>query len=127
MARVIHFEIYADNPERAIIFYTTLFDWSFQKWQGGEQDYWLVKTGEDSEPGINGGLLRRDEPLKGGVEAYVCTIGVPNVDDYMSKITAHGGAMISAKMAIPGMGWFAYAKDTEGNRFGIIQMDKGAK
>jgi len=55
MPRVIHFEIVADKPERAMKFYKEVFAWDFNKWNG-PQDYWLVKTGEDSQPGINGGL-----------------------------------------------------------------------
>ena len=55
MPRVIHFEIVAEKPERAMKFYKEVFGWEFNKWNG-PQDYWLVKTGEDSQPGINGGL-----------------------------------------------------------------------
>ena len=54
MPRVIHFEIVADKPERVMKFYK-VFGWEFNKWNS-PQDYWRVKTGEDSQPGINGGL-----------------------------------------------------------------------
>jgi len=37
-SRVIHFEIPADDPQRAVDFYTRVFDWKFQKW-AGPQDY----------------------------------------------------------------------------------------
>ena len=60
-SRVIHFEIPADDPQRAVNFYTRVFDWTFQKW-AGPQDYWLVTTGASQEPGINGGLLKRQHP-----------------------------------------------------------------
>ena len=55
MSRVVHFEIHADKPERAAAFYQALFAWEFTKW-AGPQDYWLIKTGPDSQPGINGGM-----------------------------------------------------------------------
>ena len=58
MPRVVHFEIHASDPERAVNFYKTLFDWQFQKWEG-PMEYWMVITGPDGQPGINGGLLRR--------------------------------------------------------------------
>src|SRR2546423_11695103 len=61
MARVIHFEIQAENPDRAISFYENLFGWEFTKWDG-PQPYWLVKTGPEGQPGINGG----GEPPRGG-------------------------------------------------------------
>ena len=79
MPRVIHFEIHADNPERAVKFYTDLFGWQFTKW-AGPMDYWLIVTGPDGQPGINGGLMRRHgpAPVEGQpVNSYVCTCDVP--------------------------------------------------
>jgi predicted enzyme related to lactoylglutathione lyase len=78
MARPIHFEIHASDPDRVQDFYRKLFGWQFQKWEG-PMEYWLVTTGPDAEPGINGGLLRRQGPPAAegqGVNAYVCTVGV---------------------------------------------------
>jgi uncharacterized protein len=80
MPRVIHFEIHAQNPERAIQFYQGQFGWEFSKWPG-PQDYWLIKTGPDDKPGINGGMIRRQRMIDGqAVIAYVCTIDVDSVD-----------------------------------------------
>ena len=56
MARVVHFEIPADQPERAIEFYSKIFGWQFQKWDG-PMPYWMINTGEG--PGINGGWVTR--------------------------------------------------------------------
>ena len=126
MPRVVHFEIHADEPERAVRFYQGLFGWEITKW-GGPMDYWLVKTGAEGTPGINGGLLRRQHPIDGSaVIAYVCTIDVPSVDDYLQKITAAGGSIALPKMPIPGVGWLAYCKDAEGNVFGLMQSDPKA-
>ena len=61
MPRPTHFEIPAENPERAMAFYGDVLGWTFQKWQG-PVDYWLIMTGPEGEPGINGGLLRRQHP-----------------------------------------------------------------
>src|SRR5438067_34709 len=119
MPRVVHFEIHAEDPQRAIAFYQTLFGWEFSNWGG--QDYWLIKTGDDSAPGINGGLLPRRGAIDGqSVIAYVCTVDVPSVDEYTAKIEAGGGQIALPKMPIPGVGWLAYGKDTEGNIFGIM-------
>jgi predicted enzyme related to lactoylglutathione lyase len=91
------------------------------------QDYWLIKTGPGDQPGIDGGLLRRHGTIDGtAVIAFVCTVDVPSVDDYAGKITSHGGTVVVPKMAVPGVGWLAYAKDTEGNIFGFIQRDSSA-
>ena len=81
MPRVVHFEIHADDPERAISFYNSVFDWEFQKWEG-QWDYWMIITGTEGTPGINGGLIKRTAEITGdAIVAYVCTIDVPSVDD----------------------------------------------
>jgi len=127
MPRVVHFEIHAENPSRAIEFYKNVFNWEFQKWEG-PQEYWLITTGKDSEPGINGGLFKRQVDIDGqAVIAYVCTVDVPSYDEYEKKVTKYGGTIVVPKMPIPGVGWLAYAKDTEGNIFGLHQNDPNAK
>ena len=126
MARVIHFEIHAENPERAIKFYKNLFGWEFKKWDG-PQVYWLITTGPDSQPGINGGLVERRGKIDGtAVIAYVCTVDTASVDDSVRKAQAEGGSVALPKMPIPGVGWLAYCKDTEGNIFGLMQPDPRA-
>lgn len=127
MPRVIHFEIHAENPERAIKFYQDLLGWKFTKWDG-PQPYWLIKTGPDSQPGINGGLLPRRGAIDGqAVIAYVCTVDTASVDESVKKAKACGGLEVVPKMPIPGVGWLAYCKDTEGNIFGLMQTDPNAK
>lgn len=129
MPRVVHFEVHAENPERAIAFYQTVFGWQFQKWNG-PMDYWLITTGDDAERGINGGLVRRQGPPPGEgqpVNAYPCTIQVPTLDEYVNKAIAGGATVALAKMPIPGVGWLAYVKDTEGNIVGLMQSDPAAK
>jgi uncharacterized protein len=126
MPRVIHFEIHADNPDRAIKFYRDIFEWEFTKWDG-PQPYWLIKTGPDSQPGINGGLVQRRGAVDGqAVIAYVCTVDIPSVDEYLKRAQASGGTVALPKMPIPGVGWLAYCKDTEGNIFGLMQADPKA-
>jgi predicted enzyme related to lactoylglutathione lyase len=129
MPRVIHFEIHAEDPERAVAFYATVFGWTITRWTG-PVDYWLITTGPDGQPGINGGLLRRRGPAPAEgqpVNAYPCTVDVPSVDEWLGRVTAAGGTVALPKMPIPGVGWLAYAKDTEGNIFGIMQADPAAK
>jgi predicted enzyme related to lactoylglutathione lyase len=123
MPRVIHFEIQAEQPERAMEFYKSLLGWEFKKWEG-PMPYWVVTTGPDGQPGINGGLLPRRGTIDGeAVIAYVCTVDVPALDDYLKKAEACGGKVVVPKMPIPTVGWLAYCKDTEGNIFGMMQPD----
>lgn len=129
MPRVIHFEIHADNVERAKKFYENVFGWKLEKWEG-PMDYWLITTGEQGQPGIDGGLMKRQGKEPGEetvINSYVCTIDVPDIDEYLSKIKQHGGKVAMEKGAVPGMGWLAYCFDTERNMFGIMQPDMNAK
>ncbi|MBL8166736.1 MAG: VOC family protein [Acidobacteria bacterium] len=128
MARVAHFEIHADNPQRAIEFYGALFGWEFTQWGG--QDYWLIKTGAPEEPGIDGGLMRRmgDRPQLGqAVNAYVCTTMVTSLDETITAGIELGATIALPKMPVPGVGWLAYFHDPEGNIFGAMQSDPEAK
>jgi predicted enzyme related to lactoylglutathione lyase len=127
MPRVVHFEIHAGDPERAINFYQKVFAWTFQKWEG-PAPYWMVTTGSNDEPGINGGLLPRRGEIDGeAVIAYVCTVGVESVDKSITTVEENGGTVVVPKMPIPGMGWLVYCKDREGNIFGMMQSDAIAK
>ena len=129
MARVVHFEIHAENPDRAIAFYSALLDWKFHKWDG-LMPYWLITTGPAEERGIDGGLMPRrgPGPIDGqAVNAYVCTATVTDLDGSLAKAQSLGGSIALPKMPIPGMGWLAYFKDTEGNIFGMMQNDPTAK
>lgn len=129
MPRVVHFEIHAAEPERAIRFYRELFGWQFNKF-AGPMDYWLIVTGPKEQAGIDGGLIRRmgGAPVDGqGVNAYVCTVDVPSIDASLSAALQSGATPAVGKMPIPGVGWLAYLKDTEGNIFGIMQADPSAR
>jgi uncharacterized protein len=125
MLRPIHFEFQASDPERAVTFYEKLFGWKFQSWPGG-MEYWVISTGKPEEKGIDGGMMRR----KPGAEDFTATyntIEVPNIDQYLSKALEAGGTQVVPRMAVPGVGWLAYCKDTEGNIFGMMQTDPNAK
>ena len=127
MPRVVHFEIHAESPARAIKFYTDLFGWKFDKF-GGDEEYWLITTGPKEQTGINGGLIKRRGTIDGqAVIAYVCTVDVASLDAAVAKAVACGGTNVVPKMPIPGIGWLAYCKDTEGNIFGMMQPDPSAQ
>jgi len=128
MARVVHFEIHADDPDRAARFYTAAFGWEIVKWEG-PAEYHLVTTGPDSEPGINGGILKRQGAAPGGADpviAFVCTLDVPDIGAAEEAVAAAGGTQAMERTAVPGVGWLSYFKDTEGNIFGTMQSDESA-
>lgn len=121
MPRVVHFEIPADDPGRAAKFYEEVFGWTIA-WDS-ETDYFAAITGEKTEPGIDGGLMKREAPLAGTTN----TIKVASVDDFLKRIADAGGEIVTPKQTIPGGGYHSYCKDTEGNLFGIFQSDPDAK
>ena len=127
MSRAVHFEIHASNPQQLIDFYTSVLGWSFNKWEGG--DYWMIHTGPDEQPGINGGLMPRRGPVPeamAAVNAFVITVDVEDLDAAMAKATGAGGSVALPRMAVPGIGWQGYRKDPDGNIFGMMQADTGA-
>jgi uncharacterized protein len=120
MLRPVHFEIPVDDPEKNIAFFERVFGWKVQKWEG-PIEYYTISTG-DSEPGIDGGLMKRMHPG----QPIVNTVAVPSVDEYTAKITEAGGEIVVPKMAIPGIGWLAYFKDPDGNIHGIMEDNQTA-
>jgi predicted enzyme related to lactoylglutathione lyase len=128
---VVHFEIPADEPERAAKFYRELFGWEISRWEGstGEgPEYWMVQTvptdaqGQPTRPGVNGGLMRRMMPG----QTPVNYIGVASVDEFVPRAERLGAKVLMPKTPVPGMGWFAQLRDTEGNVFAIWQTDATA-
>lgn len=121
MGRVVHFEITADDPKRAAEFYRQAFGWEIAGW--GEQfTYLLATTGPEGGAGINGAITER---MDHG-QAVVNSIEVETWEAGAEAVKAAGGTVLGEKTPIPGMGYFAYCRDTEGNIFGIFQEDHAA-
>jgi len=135
MNRVVHFEIHASEPEKLAKFYQDVFGWEINEWEipGVELEdkdrYWQVGTGEEREPGIDGGLMLRqgEAPVEGqAVNAYVCVLDTQDIDGALEKVRKAGGSVTVPKMPVQGVGWAAYCKDPDGNIFGLMQEDESA-
>ena len=122
MGRVVHFEINADKPKELMNFYKKVFNWKFKKWEG-EMEYWLIMTGDEKTPGIDGGLQKRENP-NSTIDNF---IDVDNINETIDKIQKNGGTIIVPRMVIPRVGYLAYFKDTDKNIFGIMERDESAK
>lgn len=124
--RVIHFEIQADDIERAKKFYESVLGWKINKVmskdEGGMMDYWMIDTGKG--PGIGGGMYERPKDEKDKYFLYDCTVMVKDLDKAVEAVKASGGQITREKSEIKDVGYFASAKDTEGNRFGLMQPTK---
>src|SRR5260221_13698433 len=121
MSRVVHFEIPADNPERAAAFYKKAFGWKIEKWPG-RMEYWMVNTGPDGASGINGGLMK-----KGDVSTTTNTGGVESVDNAIKAGNNAGGKLIMPKNPIPTVGHFSYCQNTPSNFVGRMASGPNAK
>jgi uncharacterized protein len=122
MARVVHFEITADDPERAVKFYAEAFGWFVEKWQG-PLEYWVASTGEEDEPGINGAIMRKMPEACGILPA----IDVDDLEEALERVLSAGGEVVQPRRVIPYIGYQAYCRDTEGNVFGLMQADTAAR
>ncbi len=116
MARVIHFEITADKPERAVRFYEQALGWRIEPW-GGPSPYWLVSTDAEVESGIDGAIRDR----AGAGQSTINTVSVPNLEASIESVRRAGGAVVGEIQLIPEVGRFVYVADTEGNRFGLME------
>jgi predicted enzyme related to lactoylglutathione lyase len=123
MGKVVHFEIPADDIDRAKNFYGSIFGWDLQTAQMDGGEYTTVittpvdeQTRMPTEPGaINGGLMQRTE----STPAPIITIDVEAIDQALSQVVENGGTTVTPRTPIPGMGAFAYFKDSEGNVVGL--------
>ena len=113
-------------------FYNELFGWKFDKFPSPPgskmpegMEYWMISTVDDKgNEGVNGGMMRRQSPQQQGITNY---FDVKSVQEYSAKVEKLGGKVISPKMPVPGMGYFAVCTDTENNGFGIFEVDSTAK
>ncbi len=121
--RVVHFEIPADNVERAKTFYKQAFGWDISQYPGMEYQGVITtavddKTRMPKEPGaINGGMTKRNNEVKN----TVITIDVPDIEATLKNVEKLGGKMVQKKQPVADMGFTAYFKDTEGNIVGLWQ------
>lgn len=120
----LYFEIQADDPGRAADFYRQVFDWRFEHVEGLPPDYWRIET-----RGSRGGMLKRPAappPRECGTNAFTCSIEVENFDATAERILALGGVVALPKFPVPGTCWQGYFLDTEGNTFGLFQVNEAA-
>jgi hypothetical protein len=125
---IVHFEIPADDTERARKFYSATFGWKLNRMP--DMDYTMVSTGPvddegmPKEPGfIGGGIAKRAAPL----EHPVVTIMVDDLLAAEKAIEKHGGKILQHKQPIGdgSMGFSGYFKDSEGNVVGLFERNLG--
>jgi len=122
MPTIVHFDVPAEDVERAKIFYSALLGWKYESYP--EMQYNLITTTNlDGTPGVGGGMGKRMEPSQRMLNYF----GVSSIDAAMNQVKTLGGKVLTEKMAVPGMGFLATCMDTEGNMFGLWQEDPRVK
>jgi predicted enzyme related to lactoylglutathione lyase len=122
MPTIVHFEIPAQDVQRAKKFYEGLFGWKIER-MPGPTDYWMISTtsGQGGK-GVDGGLMPKQHPEHRPTNY----IDVPSVDEYAAKVEQLGGKVVVPKMPVPGFGYFVVCVDTEGNCLGLWECDTAA-
>lgn len=121
MSRVIHFEVPTSDSAASVKFYENVLGWKITRWEG-PMEYYLVETGPDGEPGINGGLGGAANEFKGTVN----TVGVDDIDAVLKKVIENGGQIVMPKDEIPGVGLLAYVREPGGAVIGLMQSFPGS-
>ncbi len=112
MPKIVHFDVPAEDIQRAKKFYENLFGWKFQL-MPGEEEYYGITTEEGA---LQGGLGQRR-----GDQRIVNYVDVDDIDKYLNNVKKHGGKVLTPKIEVPGYGWLATCADTEENIFGLWQ------
>jgi len=108
---VVHVEIHSNAPEKTKAFLKDVFDWKFQDMP--EMNYSTFEA-----PSAPGGGLQKAENLPAGVLDYILS---KDIDGTVKKIKSSGGSIVTPKMAIPGMGFFAVFQDPTGITLAIYE------
>jgi predicted enzyme related to lactoylglutathione lyase len=116
------FAIHADDVQRCRRFYEAVFQWQFEPW--GPPDFYLVHTGDDDKPGVQGLMHRRQQPRgTGGPNCFECTIAVRDLDAVTAAVTANGGRDLMNKAPVPTVGVLTKFEDTEGNVLSAMEYE----
>jgi len=115
---VVYFEIPVNDIDRAIKFYTTVFNFDFDKEIIDKNEMALFPF-VDENSGISGALAKGEiyKPTKDGVVIYFKT---ENIEQTLQLATSNGGQILYPKTD-NGIGLVAEFEDTEGNRIALYQ------
>jgi predicted enzyme related to lactoylglutathione lyase len=115
--QMVHVEIPAGDTQKARQFWGSLFGWQWQTMEG-PVEYHMTQLSDTT----GGAIYAADPPGKRGARVY---FDVDDIQAGVARVKELGGQAGEA-MPVPGMGWFAYGTDTEGNEFGLWQTDPNA-
>ena len=122
-----YFDLTVRDLGKAQHFFESVLGWRFDRYPR-PYDYYRIRTGPDSEPGIDGGIGSvSDTPVSGGQPLTQVTVSVADLDDALVRVLAAGGRVVEGKIPIPGVGWYATCAEPGGLLFGLVQADEDAE
>ena len=114
--KVVHVEFPAQDIDRAQRFWEGVGGWKIQGAGMPGIDYRLFQEGDQ------GGAVYPKMDQDGPIVYY----GSDDVEADAAKVRELGGEA-EQKQPIPGVGWFARCKDSEGNPFSLFQSDESVR
>jgi uncharacterized protein len=111
--KLVHFELPAQDTDRAQKFYEEVFGWRFRT-ASGPIDYRMTEEGVQPVGAIY--------PSQAGERGPIVYFDSDNIDATVAQIRERGGKA-DEKASIPGTGWYARAQDPEGNPISLFQAD----
>jgi hypothetical protein len=115
---VVYFEIPVKDIDRAIMFYTVVFHFTFESDNIDNNEMALFPF-DDENSGISGALVK-GEIYKPTIDGVVIYFKTENIDETLRLATSNGGQILYPKTD-NGIGLVAELKDTEGNRIALYQ------
>ncbi len=120
--KIVHVEINTQRPKKLLTFYEDVFGWKSEKIP--KMQCWTAvaakrdKKGTPTERGVVNSSIMKMPGRKGmGI-----MIEVSNIKSHLRKMEAHGGKSLGKPMDMGEMGWYAWAKDPEGNPITLWQQ-----
>jgi uncharacterized protein len=119
---VVYFEIPVTDIDRAMKFYTVVFNFTFKREVIDKNEMALFPFTEEN-PGISGALAKGEiyKPTKDGIVIYFNT---ENIDRTLKLATQNGAQILYSKTSNGDLGFVAEFEDSEGNRIALHQPIK---
>ena len=115
--QIVHVEFPSESADRAQRFWNGLFGWSFESSGMPDMDYRMAQTTPET------GAAIYEAPDRDGHGRYY--FATDDIEASVARVRELGGEA-EGKMPVPGHGWFAACKDSEGNAFYLWQADASA-
>lgn len=113
-------ELWSPDPKAALAFYEKAFGYTHSAMEmDGMGTYYVLENG-----GVHrGGIMKT--PVDGIPAHWLPYVAVEDVDATLARSTRNGGKVEGDTMTVPGVGRFAFVRDPQGARLGLITPAAG--